>query len=349
MKKTLMIASLLLAVSPAMASKARVAAIAGAPHIEDIQDILDNPGKLLSHGDWLTFEMGESNPAWSTVTATPAVNPEGGFARGAGDAKYGFYLGNHDVWVTEVRDGAYLTNENPVDLFYGRRSGDLNWGVGLTHSSTDKKTTQEKQTATGLKVGATGQNWEAGAIIGLANTYKNDATGVDFKGKTAMSLAGIYSMETLSYRASYAMNGGKEETNGTATGDDDLTTMSVGVSNSHKVEGSDFFYGVDYVMTTQKDNQAGTKTDITSLPVYAGIEADATSWMVLRASLKQNVLLGGTKTDAGTDTIANNTTVAAGAGFKFNKLQMDATIAGQNSGAINGTALLSNASLTYLF
>jgi len=365
MKKTLLIAALALAATPAMASKARLSALNNSAHLEDIQDTLKNPAKVTKHGDWLTFEMGTNA---YTAASQAAPRAEGGFARGMGDARYGFYLGHHATWVTETRTnntpiamtGTYLTNENPINVFYGAKAGDIAWGVGLDYSSSDKKATKLKQQAAGLNFGADAGVWNAYLQLGLLNTFKNEFTAgseVDFKGKNAIVLGGEYNMDTLTFNALASMNGGKETVGTTDTVDRTMSTYNVGVVNSHKSDGSDFFYGANYIMTTDKDGVgAEDKIETSSLPVFAGIEADATSWMVLRASVAQNFILGSTKTTtagAGGDatSITQNTTVAAGAGLKFGKLLVDGTLeaASSNTAALNGNAFLANGSVTYMF
>jgi hypothetical protein len=189
----------------------------------------------------------------------------------------------------------------------------------------------------------------------LTNTYKDEgAPNVDFKGKTAFGINGTYTMETLTFSGLVGMNGGKDDNNGV---DMDIMHYNVGVVNSHKAEGADFFYGVNYDMYSLKNKAAAgdKKYEGSQLPVFAGIEADATSWMVLRASVAQNFLLGSVKNEfTGTgdaDTVGNNTTVAAGVGLKFNKLQVDGTLkaANSNTAALDGNNMLANASVTYLF
>ncbi len=359
MKNTLLIAALALAATPAMASKARVSALNSSAHLSDITDVQTNASKINEHGEWLTFEFGNNNYT-AAGTATPRA--EGGFVRSMGDSKYGFYLGSHPTWVDEVRTGfvtgTYLTNENPVNLFYGSKmGGDLSWGLGLLYSNSDKKTTTEKQSALGVNFGLTGSNWDAALTVGAMNTYKKDSTKVDFKGNPAIDLAGTYTMDTLTFSAGVGMNGGKEEVNGAETHKSEMMRYNVGVVNSHKADGADFFYGAKLNSTTTKDKANDAKTEEMALPVFAGIEADATSWMVLRASVQQNFVLGSKKVTAanGTggdaDTIANNTSVAAGAGLKFNKLLLDGTLeaANSNTAALNGNAFLANAAVTYMF
>ena len=94
----------------------------------------------------------------------------------------------------------------------------------------------------------------------------------------------------------------------------------------------------------------------THLPFIIGVEADAASWLTLRASAKQNVILGSSKVNQGdSTTIKNNTTVALGAGLKFNKFTLDSTLAAGSvpatagNGSIDANNLMANASLTYMF
>ena len=92
------------------------------------------------------------------------------------------------------------------------------------------------------------------------------------------------------------------------------------------------------------------------MPFVIGVEADAASWLVLRASAKQNVILGSSKVGtADSTTNTNNTTVALGAGLKFNKFMLDSTlVAGSvpsvpGNGTIDANNLMANAALTYMF
>ncbi len=377
MKNSLLIAAVAMMAVPAMASKARLTALNNAAHLEDIQQTFDNASKVNLHGDWLSFEMGATHSAnqASAAATTPlgpynndAANAEGGFVRGMGDAHYGFYLGHHSNWVAEVRQPqsyvtgkTYLTDENPVDLFYGSKMNDMNWGVGLHYANSDKKSTKAKQSALGLNAGVSASNWEAALNLGLTNTYKKDvvatgATDVDFKGSTAIGLNGKYKMDTMTYFATANMNGGKDDNNNV-----DMTQNHyiIGVENSHKAEGVDFFYGASYDMFTVKNKASSgdKKYDASQLPVFAGLEADATSWMVLRASVTQNFLLGTVKDEFNStgdaDTVSNNTVVAAGMGLKFNKLLLDGTLSKASgssaTGDINGNNFLANASVTYMF
>ncbi len=75
--------------------------------------------------------------------------------------------------------------------------------------------------------------------------------------------------------------------------------------------------------------------------------------MTFRGSVKQTVLLGERKVDVAggdtTDKLLNDTTVAVGAGLKWNKIELDGSLAGSTTGNVDANELLANAALTYMF
>lgn len=361
MKKALLIAALTVAATPAMASKARVSALGGAASVSDIQDVFTNPAKSTKHGEWLTFEMGATA---GTNAAASGTKAEGGFSRSMDAARWGFYMGHNYTFVTEQRanvtfEAAAVAPDNTINFFYGSNAGDMAWGLGLGYSKTDKKTTAVKQDAMALTAGVLMGDWDLSATLGLMNNYKDEstvaATTRDFKGKMAFNIDAKYTMDTMVYSFGYANNAAKVENgSGTEVQNFDWNNWYLGAEKSMKAEGSHFFYGAKYTMMTNKEKVADTKTETSKLPIYAGIEADAASWLVLRGSVKQNFILGTTQgpaANAEKDTIANDTTVAAGAGLKFGKLSIDGTLEAANSAtaALNGNNLLANGSLTYMF
>jgi len=146
--------------------------------------------------------------------------------------------------------------------------------------------------------------------------------------------------------------------------------MVLCVVDSVKKDAVDFFYGASYKMNTYKQKQGtSTKAEFSMLPVIVGIEADSANWLTFRASITQNVLLGTNKNDTGatitngsgsstatsgeSDSIADNTTVAAGIGMKWNKFVVDGVItnAGNNGGqfGLDSAGFLSKLSMTYMF
>jgi len=369
MKKLLVLAAVTIASVSAFASKARLNALQASMHLSDAQDVVGHaggpikPDQAAANGEWVTLEWG------GTTTATS--NAEGGFVRKMGDnAAMGAYLGNRsDTFATfraaTTTPASYLNQPNPLNLYYGAKAGDMTWGLGLFYVSAENKVAKQKENITGLTASATSAaGWDAQLLLGLGGETKNEITvGSEraLKAGSNMKLSGGYAMDTMYFYASYGTATAKETIGTTTPHDFDSQTTALGVVNSHKKDGTDFFYGIAYSMAVSKDKATGvdSKDETTTLPVIIGIEAEAASWLVLRGSITQNIaLVGSRKVSAGTaaatvdGTPADSTTVAAGAGVKFGKFIVDGSFAnaGTNGGAVGSDAnFLTQASMTYSF
>lgn len=370
MKKALyLIAAISLAASSAMASKARQKALSNSTAITDIQSIFVNPADMHYVGDFATFEMGETpttTAAGLTTQATP--DAEGGFMRTMGDAKLGFYLGKASSNVNDIRDAAnlasgaaFLNHENPFEVFYGAKAGDQNWGLSFSYSNSDKKmdpavtTDDKKQRAMGMRLGVKNDVWGAYANVGLGSTAKDGAD--EYKGKSGITVGGHYFMDTVKFVLKQDMAGAKATDASGDTFDYDMSETTLGFTNAWKSEGSIAFYGLAYKMRTDKLKvPADRKIDTTSMPFTIGAEVLATSWMKLRGSVTQNVLMSKTKQTTSpanaTDkdnTVDHNTTTAAGAGFVWGKNNLDVVMTAGTSGTLDTTAFGTHASYTYMF
>lgn len=351
----------------AMASKSRVAALQNSTHLSDKTDVLSKPHSATAHGNWAIFEMGATASATTTGTggtvSTTAAQPSqgtqamGGFVKQHGDAAFGAYLGNNSAMVNQLRPSTHLTDENPINFFYGSKAGDLSWGAGLAYSNSDKKT-GGKQTANTLLASAGNDMWDANLALLLTNTSSDGVAGsgeTKFTGASSYNLNGTYHLDGNNcVELTLHSNGGKSETGSTTNYDRTYTLTKVAYNNHSKVDGGEFYYGVGYQMAADSNKTANNKVEVTSMPFTVGVEADANSWLALRASVTQNVLIGSSKTTtAGTAgdalTLSNNTTVAAGAGIKWGKIDLDSTLQGATTGTVNGSSLLANAALTYKF
>ena len=401
MKKALLIAAVALMSTSALASKARRTALGNAPQITDIQDIagdvqiggnmnIARPDKGAAYGEWATMEFGQ------TSGSNTAARSEGGFVRMMGNGALGVYLGQPNSTADGFRSAfdrtagfvatanQTLKQENPLRVFYGTKSGDMTWGVGLLYSSSKESTagvatTARKQDASGLIASASGDVWDAQLGLGLSNNSKTTVAAGDnsLTGKPTAQLSGGYKVDTMYVYGGYSTAGAKADSatvNGLVDRAD--SELRVGVVNSHKKDGTDFFYGIEYDSATATENSStvgataaanslgvanSTKLESVKIPLYVGIEAEAASWLVLRGSIKHTVgLLGLVKTKITTNnntdqelTGQDSTTVAAGAGIKWNKFSFDGVLASStNAGGTfgsDGTNFLTNASLTYTF
>lgn len=361
MKKLLMIAVVTFASASAFATKARLNSLSYpmSRQLTDVQTVFVNPSDLTLMGSWATFEMGNSNLAGTVAMTTP--NAEAGFARAVGDARWGFYMGHSNAGIlvdtfargAALRPTGLLIEENPINLFYAAKMADIAWGLGLNYANTDRKAAG-KQNSTGVTLGMRMGFWDASLDVDAADKAEN-AT-LSWEGKTGADLRVGYVMDTMYFYGQYTMAGGKSTTvaTGATATDVENSRIALGVVNTAKSEGGEFFYGAALAMTNTNEKVAAGKTESLALPVVIGIEADAASWLVLRGSITQTVLLNSVKTTpvSGTSTDAtggNNTRVAAGTGIKFNKFVLDTTLAAESNGNINGANLLANAGLVYNF
>ncbi|WP_374077323.1 hypothetical protein [Bdellovibrio bacteriovorus] len=359
MKKLLVVAALTMAAAPAMASKARMTALGNSAHLIDTTTIFVNSADVHYLGDFATIEFGTANNAAGTPHA------EGGFVRSSSMGKWGAHLGRQSDTVNEfvtktnaaIAPAELLKEQNALDLIYGTELGGQKWGFGLHYSNAkDEATTamgNRKVSTLGGSFGVRNDIWNAYLRFGLTGKTESDlvaAGSPELEQKGLFDLGFGYWIDTLYVDAKFLTTKGTLSAGGTDT-DIEKTQYSVGVTDNVKVDGGNFFYGARFANEEVKTGDS--KRTVMGLPLLAGIEVDATSWMVLRGSIKQTVLLGETKDDAtGTDlktNLLNDTTVAAGAGLKFGKLSLDGTLEGSTTGKVNADTLLANASLTYMF
>jgi hypothetical protein len=369
MKQLLVIAIALVATN-AFASRARVISLSSSPHITDTQSIYSNPAKMFLMGDFVNLESG------AQATATEGANAEGMLVRSMGDAKAGLSLGhkseNASVFGLRALMGAdFIDQQNPIELSCGMKSGDMTWAGTLVYSNYNKKAptgSEEKESSAGVRLGALMGAWDFAAGIGLMNTAEDKAANKKLKGTMGLSLYAGNRMDDLYTFGEIVLAGAKLEnaTSGAELAKLEQTTVTLGVVDSVKKDGNEFFYGASLVHQKEEDTNvrtANAESETTSLdlPVVVGLEAEATSWLTLRGSLTQTVLLDNQKREnntAGTTTIetapgTNSTVAAVGAGLKFNKVTIDGSFEKlTGTGAtqkLNGNELLTTVGLTYMF
>lgn len=362
MKKLLVIAVALASVN-AFATRARVNALGNSPHLIDTQTVYGNPADMFYvGGDYVTLETGK--------TAATGLNDgaEGMVVRSFGDSKFGLSLG-HDSDVAVQQRSAVTAlfpskvnffQQNPVELSYGMKAGDMAWAGTLVYSNYKSKTgINEKEDTMGLRGGLRMGALDAKVGLGLANNYQNDTDG-KFKGTLSASLGVGYAMDNMYFNGFFRQAGWKaENAAGTETAKYDYNTIQANVTSSHKKDGSEFFYGVGLATSTTKNSVGDAKVTDLTLPVWMGLEVDAASWAVLRGSISQTVLINDSKTEAGGNTVAevspgaNNTVVNVGAGIKFNKITVDGSLEGLSGATatqqLNGNTLLGSVGMTYMF
>lgn len=366
MKNLLLVVALTVAAAPAMASKARLNALGNSAQLVDVQTTFDRPQHMHFLGDLVTIEWGDKG------ATAPAPHAEGGFLKKHNDAVYGIYFGRKSTEFSDAVTKAVgygfsvLDEQNPINLMYGMKSGDLSWGASVKYSNgksdgaTTAATDDQSVKSAGASFGITDGTWDANITLGLIGETKLGDAELKSKGNIKVGFGYNLSDSMYTY-GKYNTYKSEGEAPGNLTADIEKSAIEVGFINTvSKTEDANFFYGVAYSTTTDKEKHnigAGkdSKTETSFLPVWMGIEANATSWMVLRASVVQNVLLNETKTGDlknDVDSIGFN----AGAGLKLGKGMLDANFgtakAGQlsfSNGSAAGQEFLTNVAYTYLF
>ena len=364
--KQLLVIAIALVSSTAFASRARENSLGDSPYVLDTESLYSNPAKMFLLGDFANIESGK------TATTTADQNAEGQVVRTYGDAKAGLSLGHKSLdasaqGLRQIMGAGIIEQQNPLGLSYGMKSGDVSWAGTLVYSNFNDKTNTKKESSGGVRFGALTGAWDMSLGVGLLNTAENQAANIKYKGTLGVTAYAGYTMENLYAYGNLNLGGAKLEND--ATGAEQLkvsvTDLTIGVVAPVKKDGNEFFYGVALSSLNHKFTASGVdqkETDLT-LPIIVGLEAEATSWLTLRGSLTQTVLLDNTKNETGAATQTapagefspggNNTVAAIGAGLKFNKITVDgnfsALTGGAASGNLDGNNLLTTVGVTYMF
>jgi len=358
--KSLLTIAIIIASSTAFATRSRLNALGNPAHLVEQATVYGNPSDIVGLSESLTLETG------ATSTSGTATSAEGMLIKSFGEAKVGIALGHKDVNVNDLRTTLVpttvtVTQQNPIELTYGTKMGDMSVAGTLVYSNYNNKKADEKENTMSVRAGAQTALWTASVDLGLANKWTSGTTEV--KGKTNLVVGGGYNVSPELYvYGSYSMLGAKKSSGSTQDNDLDKNVIQAGAVTSLKKDGNEFFYGASLVNTVVKDAKTSLSTDDTkttalTLPVIIGFEADAASWLTLRGSVTQTVLINDTKEETGSTTSsefspgANNTTFAAGAGLKFNKVTVDGSIlaGGKQNIDLGSNNLLGQVGLTYAF
>ena len=315
--KNLITLALVLASTSAFATRARVTALGNSPHLTDVTYVYGNATWMMTLADSLTIESGATANNFTTAGAAPnatntsnvALGSEGLMIRSMGDAKFALGLGHDDsttfsnrglanaVALNAAIGSTIKPQQNPLFLAYGMKMGDMSVGAGLRYSNFDDKKTDEKESSMALNFGARAGAWDVALDLGLTDEWKTGAAHLtqpndSYKGKSAISLTGGYNVtETMYVNAGFASGGFKLEDNSAAAADVSYTNITVGVTESIKKDGAEFFYGAGLLSASTEEKTSDTKITAMKMPLIIGLEADANSWLTLRGSVTQTLLL----------------------------------------------------------
>lgn len=368
MKILVSIAVLCLSVN-AFATKARLQALSNSFHLVDPQTVYGNPLDILGMKNFIALESGATTPAGTTD------NAEGAISYGINEnTQVAVSLGHNDDAIMGVRSLVnttqgltYTTPQNPIHLFYGFKGSEVTYALGLSYSNKNDKKNDLKESSSLASFGVGLGNLQVYALYTFTNEV-DAAGGKKFEGGGFLNLAGRYALDTTTLGLDLYQAKAKSSTNGTEDVAFSYQSIVFGLVDLRSKDGSDYFYGAQFVVTNLKNRTADKDMKRTTLPIWFGIETKGTEWLTIRGSIQQTVLVNQTKDDAGfaagdgyltgaTGAVSdfsagpNNTTVAMGIGLTFKNVTVDGTLKGLIGSAANQQIdqnnFLSQVGLTY--
>lgn len=260
-------------------------------------------------------------------------------------------------------------SDNELDLFFGGDMG-VEWGVRLNYASNKTNTgatntVEADQSAFGLGLGATMGDLQGWVNLQLSDESENlsGTTGTSQTSKweadTGINVGVSYMWMDTTFYVDYDKRGAEYTTAGatSVTGTTEQSTWRLGAGHIKELSSTSrlFMDGeLRLVNAEDQDGQSGNtaqsvEVDRTLVPLTVGFEADATSWLTLRGSIKQNIIIGDQEvsTDSSTanntvvtaeSTISNSTDVEAGMTLDFGKLKVDGVIGTTGDGGASATS-----------
>lgn len=351
MKKSLVTLSVLAAASSALASQVRFDALQQARTTrQDFVEMFAQPSVMWSGEvkDQVLFE-----------------NNSGGVIRTDGEMRYGFYVGREPALIKTGLWNVYLADTDPnnagvqalvtspdifntigtpVNLFYGRDSGSLKWGLNLFIASSkgDKTNPEFERSASGLALGVDGGAWRVDAAIGLGLSIKDKTNDEEMKGKSNNRIQAEYDLnENWRLWLDYTQF---EFEASVVTYKEKFASTTLG---AERRLGHGFFYGLRYEMITI--GEGASKQEQTILPIYIGGETEVADWLVLRGAYTLPI----TYTDKQAGTTSTKTlagpAVTGGAGLRLGSSLIDIST-GVATGNVPGAgSFFGNVAYTYNF
>jgi hypothetical protein len=373
MKKQIVIAAGLAVLSTsAFATKARMDALgqstSGSHYIQDTRSIFRNAAHVNNFKNYVVTEWGTQGGT-TTQTVDSAANPhaEGGFFREMGAFAYGLYMGNEADAQNTMRHGGngftgaaggvtmgapgFIKADNALDLFFGGDMG-VQWGANVHYTSNSSEPAapalKQEQSGLGLGLGMIMGDLDASVNLGLSDESKEGAAVGATWNNTGMEVNLGYNLGDLRVFAEYDKDTVKYKVN-TATAEIEATNtaMVFGVAKTHEVSSTArITAAVMYTSNKGKDTDVSavtTEVTNTQLPVALTFEAEANSWLTLRGSVSQAVIINSTETKLTASTSKatnpNDTSVNAGATLSFGKLKIDGSIGNGTTGNTQGGKL----------
>lgn len=376
MKKILALV-FILSSSQAFATKARTAALMNSFHLVDTQTEFSSPYHMFSLPDFVSFEAGK------TAATSASDNAEALTKFSLNDSsKLLVAIGHKDETVqsqrrflNSVAGTAYITQQNPVEVIYSLKDGAGQiWSLGAYYSQFKDKKADNNESTNGLRLAASHGDFKWKVNLGLTNKVENTTDGTmnnqPYVNVGLRYQTGSHDKYALDYTT---WNVKMDDVSGKEVQSHEHQNIKLQYVNTVAQDGNDFFYGISVDSTNVKNKITDKKLSRLALPVWLGFEHNANEMFTLRGSIKQTLFaqskdesgyaaysvegaFGGPNTEMAAE--PNNTEVAVGLGWKFEKLTIDGTLAGLvnkasapgvGSQQVNSNSLLAQAGVTYNF
>lgn len=354
------------------ASRSRMYSLGQDPHrgsyyVEDNRNIFRNPADVNLYKKYATMEL-EFVPKGDTALS---LVPQGGYFTEIGETPVGVYLGQglaEGVFIEEeafevTPTDLFLSTDdsNPVTFFVGGDSG-FEWGLDLRIANAKKTTGPSKatyqalSTSLGLNIG----DFQLYGKYGIKD--KSQVIGSDIPQNGTFEGSGyiagiIYRFNHVFFLADLA--GGNMDLSGRSNTDENgeikLSRLDFGIGHLHELDKTRRFnFNINYVTLKTKNGVKDENITETTLPLVMGMEIDARSWLIFRASVVQNIFIGKKEIESNGITVTvpsddNGAKVNFGATFNFGKLKIDGNLGMNNVTLLDASAFFANASITYWY
>jgi len=339
----------------------------GSYYVEDDRNIFRNPADINLYKKYATMEL-EFVPKGDSALS---LVPQGGYFTEIGELPVGVYLGQGIAEGILVEEGVleatpsnlFLTTgeSNPVTFFIGGELG-FEWGLNLRICNGEKTTGGSESTYRAISVGL-GLNIGDFQLYGdLGIRDKSKVTGSEIvengiidgggyivgliygPGQTTFVIDLLQGDLDISERFISNQNGNFKG-----------SLLTIGVGHIWEISKTEKFnFNLNYELKKKNDGINDKKITETYRPLVIGMEVDATSWLIFRASVIQNFIIGEEKIEAHGTTETepspfNGAKVNLGATLNFGKLKVDGNLGMDNMGLLNLNAFFANASITYWY
>lgn len=327
-------------------------------HIADTENIFLYPTKISEYDSFVSVESG-------ATTATDLNT--GAFAAGlihlnskrlalTSEATVAFSLGRKNdtsdmarKYFNKVTTENFELSQNSAQVLWSYKYNGESFALGLFTSSKKDKINFESESTQAFNFGYRKGFLTFSATAPLVNEVVT-ATNKKLNFSDALTASVLYEIDTLVLSADMESFYAEQKNSGSVVNSIDQQSFRLSLSDTTDFEKNKLFYRVDLQVKNLKYRLTDTKIRENKLPLTFGLESDVNTWLVLRTSVQQAVLIHQTENLPAAE---NSTLAAFGAGFKFNNVILDGTfsdlIGSAQTGTLNGNQFLGQVALTATF